>query len=127
MPTGSFQQFVIGFSLFLVAVLTGILMSWVGGQIIDGFYANELNGVPLVPDSVAAYAASPIYTSMSNANVGPAGYFVNLFYLLCYLLPCLGAALFYQSLVKYQSAEYYGMAIGGSYSEDGGRRRKRRR
>ena len=126
MPTGSFQQFVIGFSLFLVAILTGILMSWVGGQILDGIYANNLNGVPLVPDSVIAYAASPIYTGMENANIGTAGYFVNLFYLLCYLLPCLGAALFYQSLVKYQSAEYYGMAFGGG-DDGGGRRRRRRR
>lgn len=125
MPTGSFQQFVVGFSLLLVAILTGIIMSWMGGQIIDGFYANDINGQPLVPADLIAYAASPVYNDM--AGLGETAYFVNLFYLLCYVLPILGCALFYQSFVKYQSAEYYGSMFASSDDGDSGRRRRRRR
>jgi hypothetical protein len=123
MPTGSFQQYVIGFTLFLVAILTGLVMSWVGGQLIDGFYANELNGQPLVPASLILYAQSPFYTATSNMS--EAIYFVNLFYLLCYALPIIGCLLLWQSLVKYQSAEYYGSVFASG--DDGGSTRRRRR
>lgn len=125
MPTGSFQQYVVGFTLFLVAVLTGIVMSWMGGQLIDGFYGNQLNGQQLVPSSLIAYAASPVYDDMSG--LGATTYFVNLFYLLCYVLPILGVALLWQSLVKYQSAEYYGMYFAPAADGAGRRGRRRRR
>jgi uncharacterized membrane protein len=121
MPTGSFQQYVVGATLFFVAILTGIIMSWVGGQLIDGFYNNELN------DSLITYAQGPFYDA--TANMGEMTYFVNLFYLLCYILPILGCFMLWQSLVKYQSAEYYGgmFASGGDDGGGGGRRRRRRR
>ena len=124
MPTGSFQQYVIGFSLFLVAILTGIIMSWCGGQLIDGFYANNLNGQQLVPDSVLAYAASPVYNDM--AGLGTTVYYVNLFYALCYFLPIMGVVFLYQALVKYQSAEYYGSMFAPAPADTGRRRRRRR-
>ena len=124
MPTGSFQQYVIGFSLMLVAILSGVIMSWVGGQLMDGFYSNNLNGQPLVPPSLIAYAASPFYTATSG--LGTEVYFVNLFYALCYFLPILGVLLFWQSFVKYQSAETYG-AIGFAGIQTEGRQRLRRR
>ena len=125
MPTGSFQQYVIGFTLMVVAILTGIIMSWVGGQIMDGFYANSLNGVPLVPASLIAYAQSPFYTATSG--LPEINYFVNLFYALCYFLPILGVLLFWQSFVKVQSAEAYGMIGYSGMSGGGGNQRLRRR
>ena len=127
MPTGSFQQYVVGATLLFVAILTGIVMSWIGGQLIDGFYANSLNGQPLVPDSLITYAQGPFYTATSGMT--EMIYFVNLFYALCYVLPLLGCALLWQSLVKYQSAEYYGsmFASGGDDGGSTGRRRRRRR
>lgn len=126
MPTGSFQQYVVGATLFLVAILSGIIMSWVGGQLIDGFYSNSLNGQPLVPPSLIAYAQGPFYSATSG--LGVTLYFVNLFYLLCYALPILGAFMLWQSLVKYQSAEYYGgMFASADEDSTGGRRRRRRR
>ena len=126
MPTGSFQQYVVGATLLFVAILSGIIMSWVGGQLIDGFYNNELNGQPLVPDSLIAYAQGPFYDQTSG--LAETNYFVNLFYLLCYVLPILGAFMLWQSLVKYQSAEYYGSMFAAADDESaGGRRRRRRR
>lgn len=128
MPTGSFQQYVVGATLLLTAVLSGIIMSWIGGQLMDGFYANSLYGQPLVPPSLIAYAAGPVYNQMAAANIGPAIYFVNLFYFLCYALPLIGCYMLWQSLVKYQSAEYYGsMFAPAGDVEEGGRRRRRRR
>ena len=100
-------------------------MSWCGGMLIDGFYSNSLNGQPLVPDSVIAYAASPIYNDMSG--LGTTVYYVNLFYALCYFCPIMGVVFLYQALVKYQSAEYYGSMFAAPSNTDTGRRRRRRR
>ena len=129
MPTGSFQQYVVGATLLFVAILSGIIMSWIGGQLIDGFYTNQLNGHALVPDSLIAYAQGPFYTATSG--LGVTVYYVNLFYALCYLLPILGMFMLWQSLVKYQSAEYYGSMFAsgddGGGNTSGGRRRRRRR
>lgn len=128
MPTGSFQQYTVGVSLLFVAILSGIIMSWVGGQLIDGFYGNSFHGQPLVPDSLITYASQgPLYNQLATANIGPAVYFVNLFYLLCYALPILGCFMLWQSLVKYQSAEYYGSMFASAGSDDGGSTRRRRR
>jgi len=128
MPTGSFQQYVVGFTLFLVSILTGVVISWIGGQLIDGFYANSLNGQALVPPDLITYASKGAFYAQTS-NMPEVVYFVNLFYLLCYALPVLGAFMLWQSLVKYQSAEYYGSQFA-SYGDDGGggtRRRRRRR
>lgn len=123
MPNASFQQYVVGFTLMTVAILSGIIMSWIGGQIIDGFYWNNLNGAPIVPASLIAYAASPFYTTTSN--MAEEVYFINLFYALCYFLPILGVLLFWQSFVRYQSTDAIGTI--GSVDYDSGRRRRRRR
>ena len=124
MPTGSFQQFMVGFVLLIVAILCGILMSWIGGQIIDGFYWNNLNGQPLVSDSLIAYAQSPFYTATTGLKEEV--YFVNLFYALCYFLPILGVLLFWQSFVKYQSTDSVSSVGTGDSGQGRGRLRRRR-
>lgn len=127
MPTGSFQQYVVGASLFFVAILTGIVMSWAGGMLIDGFYANQLYNQTLVPTSLITYAQGPVYNEMTAANMGTVGYYVNLFYALCYGLPIIGCFLLWQSLVKYQSAEYYGSMFASAADNEGPSRRRHRR
>jgi hypothetical protein len=124
-PTGSVQQFVIGIALLISAILTGIVISWVGGVIMDGIYWNNLYGSPLVPPNIVAYAQSPFYTATSN--MGAEVYFVNLFYAMCYALPIIGVLLFYQGFVKVQSVDAYGST--GASPNDGrqGRGRLRRR
>ena len=123
MPTGSFQQMVIGFSLMITAMLSGIIMSWYGGQLMDGFYNNDY-----IPASVIAYASAngnPVYAGMSGLGVEV--YFVNLFYALCFFCGILGVLLFYQGFVKYQSAENYGAQFSSGGDGGGGGRMRRRR
>lgn len=125
MPTGSFQQYTIGFSLMVVAILSGIILSWLGGQLIDGFY-----GTQMMPQSVIDYAShgfggvgtNPVYEAMSGLPT--VVYMVNLFYALCFFLPILGVLLFWQGFVKYQSAEGYAGQFDNS--SGGGRLRRRR-
>jgi hypothetical protein len=120
MATGSAQQFLIGFSLMLVAILTGIILSWVGGQIIDGLYGGNY-----MPASVISYASgTDFYQKTSTMPVEI--YFINLYYAMCFALPILGVLLFWQSFVKYQSASVYA-SLGGSDDYGGGRARMRRR
>ena len=125
MPTGSFQQFIMGFALLVSCIFTGIIISWIGGMLIDGFYANTLYGQPIVPQSLIAYAQSPFYTAASNMGVEL--YFINLFYMLCWALSILGVLLFFQSFVRYSSVDSLA-SIGGSGGNSGsGRQRLRRR
>ena len=125
MPTGSFQQFIMGFALLVSCIFTGIIISWIGGMLIDGFYANTLYGQPIVPQSLITYAQSPFYTAASNMGVEL--YFINLFYMLCWVLSILGVLLFFQSFVRYSSVDSLA-SIGGSGGNSGsGRQRLRRR
>ena len=127
MPTGSFQQYTIGFTLMVTAILAGIILSWIGGQLIDGFY-----GTAMMPQSAIDYAShgfggvgtNPVYEAMSGLPVTV--YFVNLFYFLCFALPVIGVMLFWQGFVKYQSAEGYAGQFDSS-GGSGGRRMRRRR
>jgi TRAP-type C4-dicarboxylate transport system permease small subunit len=120
MPTGSFQQFMVGFSLMVVAILTGIFLSWIGGQLIDGFYGNNY-----MPASVIAYAQNTDFYQ-GTSGMGVTVYFVNLYYALCFFLPILSVLLFWQGFVKYQSSDSYASLAGGS-DDGGGRGRMRRR
>jgi hypothetical protein len=126
MPTGSFQQMVIGFSLMVTAMLSGIIMSWYGGQLIDGFYSGQYIPQPIINGILASPAGATVYNGMSGLSTEV--YAVNLFYALCFFCGILGLLLFYQGFVKYQSAEGYGVSIGGSVqgNSGGGRMRRRR-
>lgn len=127
MATGSFQMYAVGFSLMVTAILAGIILSWLGGQIIDGFYGDDF-----MPDSVVDYAShgpggvgtNPVYEAMHGLPV--IVYFVNAFYLLCFALPVLGVMLFWQGFVKFQSAEGYAGQFDTSGGGGGGRMRRRR-
>ena len=121
MATGSFQQFVIGFSLMLVAILLAIVMSWIGGQLIDGFYGGNY-----MPDSVLSYANKTEFYEAAS-TMGVELYYINLFYLMCFALPILGVLLFWQSLFKYQSASVYAGLAGSDGTMGSGRQRLRRR
>ena len=124
MPTGSFQQFIMGFALLVSCIFTGIIISWIGGMLIDGFYANSLYGQPIVPQNLIDYAQSPFYTAASNMGVEL--YFINLFYLLCWAISILGVLLFFQSFVRYSSVDSLA-SLGGQSGGNTGRQRLRRR
>ena len=125
MPTGSFQQMVIGFSLMVTAMLTGVIMAWYPGQILDAFYNNQYMPQTLINNILANPAGAAVYNGMSGLSAEV--YYVNLFYALDFGLGILGILLFYQGFVKYQSAEGYGIAVGGAGGDSGRGRISRRR
>jgi len=125
MATGSFQQMVIGFTLMVTAMLTGVIMAWYPGQLLDAFYNNQYMPQLLIDNILASPAGAAVYNGMSGLPVEV--YFVNLYYGLDFFLGILGVLLFYQGFVKYQSAEGYGAAVSGGYSGGGSGRLRRRR
>jgi hypothetical protein len=125
MPTGSFQQMVIGFTLMVTAALTGVIMAWYPGQVLDAFYNNQYMPQSLIDNILASPAGAAVYNGMSGLPVTV--YYVNLYYGLDFFLGILGVLLFYQGYVKYQSAEGYGIAIAGGSGQSGGRSNMRRR
>jgi hypothetical protein len=69
MPTGSFQQMVIGFSLMVTAMLTGVIMAWYPGQVLDAFYNNAYMPQSLINNILASPAGATVYNGMSGLPV----------------------------------------------------------
>ena len=126
----SVQQYLIGFILLIVAGLTGFFLSWQGGMIMDRF-AN--NGTPMGVSTLSNHdqmdlVNTTFYDTAKN-GAGTMPFVMNLYYLGCYMIPLLGVAWYWQSLVKYQSYDSYGSVgnAGGVNMPQGQFRRRRRR
>jgi hypothetical protein len=117
----SVQQWIIGITLFAVALLTGYFLTWVGGLTLDWVYNN---GTALGPPQLVDQIKTTDFYQQTN-GVGIV-FKVNLAYLLCYALPVLGAWWIWMSLVKYQSYDSYSL-LGESADQRTSRRMRRRR
>ncbi len=120
----SVQQYIIGISLLFVALLTGYFLSWQGGMILDMFYNNGTAMGP--PDLIEDIKTTDYYQKTNGIGLD---FKYNLAYAICYLIPLLGVAWLWQSMVKAQSYDSYAMAgqvNTGVYREGRMRRRRRR-
>lgn len=82
-----FSTFWAGFTVFIICCIVGLVMSWVGGGLIDRMH-EEAKTLP--------YADS----DMTEAMQGDIYWFINAYYLITYLIPVLGAIIFGQSILK---------------------------
>jgi hypothetical protein len=78
-----------------VAIVIGILMSFAGGTVIDtmvdGFTAAGVYDVPAAWDST-----------------GRVNTLINLYYFVMYLIPLIGIAIFFTTVLKRQKYDRYG-------------------
>lgn len=92
-----------GFIMMVVCMVTGLLLSYFGGMILDTLYAG-LENIGINGGAGTAWDTTR-----------PINIFINLFYAVCYGLPLIGVAIFGLSLTRrnrYDSSNEY------SYYED---------
>ena len=125
----SVQQYLIGFILLVAAGLTGFILSWQGGMVMDMFFNNgTAMGMSSLSNKDQVAVSNTTFYKTSSNGAGTMPFVMNIFYFGCYFIPLLGVAWYWQSLVKYQSYDTYG-SIGnpGAGGGGGGRMRRRRR
>lgn len=95
----TFQTFYYGYIILFMACFVSFLMAFSGGMFIDKLYialdARGYIGAPGLPADWAATQAANIYT------------FMNMYYGLCYIVPFIGLAVFFQSIAKRTSGSQY--------------------
>jgi hypothetical protein len=82
-----FTTFYWGFLTFIICCGIGLIMSFFGGQFIDTM-VNMQSELPGHDSSFATQTEGQVY------------WFINLYYLLMYCIPILGAIIFGQAIIK---------------------------
>lgn len=95
----TFQTFYFGYVVLFLSCFIAFIMSFAGGIFIDNLYSaldqRGLIGAPGLSPDWALAQESNIYT------------FMNLYYGLCYIVPFIGLALYFQSIAKRTSGSQY--------------------
>lgn len=83
----SFTTFYWGFLVFLIACVSGLIMSYFGGWFLDTMLTTAIT-LPAHDSNFAIQSQDQVW------------WFTNLFYFICYCIPVLGAVIWGQSIVK---------------------------
>lgn len=87
-----FDSFWAGFTIFVLCCIVGFLMSYGGGRIVDEVHERAIQAGVLEPDgSMNAFQSGTQSTLY---------FFINYYYLICYIIPVFGALIWGQSIVK---------------------------
>ena len=95
----TYQSFYTGWVIFFVCCITGFLMAFSGGMLIDRLYQSL--------DEAGYIQGAHISTDWADAQGATAFWFINLFYFMCYMIPVLGGAVFIQGIAKRTSGNQY--------------------
>jgi hypothetical protein len=98
-----------GMVVLALGIFLGVVMSWIGGSLLDGIYANNYHGVQLIPYS--AQAASTLYFQQTtDASHSIMLYYINLYYAFCFFLPLIGTWIFFNSIFEDAASEAYSVS-----------------
>ena len=100
----TYQAFYTGWVILVLCCLTGFMMSFLGGMIIDQFYTALDNANMIQGTMVSA--------EWNTAQDETMWTFINAYYFLCYLTPILGAIVYFQAIVRKTQGNRY---IQGGY------------
>jgi hypothetical protein len=95
----TFQTFYFGYVILMLACFISFLMSFAGGLFVDNLYTalddRDMIGAPGLATEWAVAQEAHLYT------------FMNMYYGLCYIVPFIGLAVFFQSIAKRTSGSQY--------------------
>jgi hypothetical protein len=100
----TFEAFYVGWIILLVCCLTGFMMSFLGGMIIDQFY-TALDAANMIQGTMVS-------AEWNLAQENTMWTFINAYYFLCYLTPILGVIVYFKGIVKKTQGNRY---IQGGY------------
>lgn len=95
----TYQSFYTGWVIFILCCITGMLMAFAGGMLIDRLYGTLDDQGYIQGDKISA--------EWATAQGDTMWWFINLFYFLCYMVPCLGGAVFIQGIAKRTTGSQY--------------------
>lgn len=95
----TYQSFYTGYVVLIICCITAFIMAFAGGMLIDRLYTNL--------DSLGYIQGSAIPADWGIVQGNTMWWFINLFYFLCYMVPFLGLAVFFQSIAKRTSGSQY--------------------
>lgn len=94
----TFQVYYFGYVVLLLCCFTSFVMAFSGGMFIDRLY-SELDGKGLIgPPGI-----SGDWATAQEYNIT----FMNMYYGLCYIVPFIGLAVYFQSIAKRTSGSQY--------------------
>lgn len=99
----TFQSFFTGWIVLISCCLVGFMMSFTGGLVIDTLYTHL--------DNAGMIQSADISAEWNEAQASTMYQYINLYYLLCFLCPILGLAVFFQSIVR----KTYGSRMTAGY------------
>lgn len=95
----TFQTFYFGYTILFLCCFVSLLMAFAGGIYIDNFYSalddRGMIGSPGLSEEWSSVQIPNLYTLM------------NMFYGLCYIIPFVGLAVFFQSIARRTSGSQY--------------------
>jgi len=95
----TFQTFYFGYVMLILCCFVAFLMSFAGGAFIDRFYsAMDEKGY------IGEPGLSAVWAGVQTGNIYT---FMNMYYGLCFIVPFIGLAVFFQSIAKRTSGSQY--------------------
>lgn len=96
----TYQSFYTGFVIFLLCCIVGFLMSYSGGMLIDRLYMN-LDNIGYINNATHMTAE---WAAAQNNTIWT---FINLYYFICYMVPVMGGAVYFQGIAKRTGGNVY--------------------
>jgi hypothetical protein len=100
----TYQAFYTGWVILVLCCMTGFMMSFLGGTIIDRLYTSLDNANMIQGTMVSA--------EWNTAQDDTMWTFINAYYFLCYLTPILGVIVYFQAIIRKTQGNRY---IQGGY------------
>jgi hypothetical protein len=100
----TYQAFYTGWVILVLCCMTGFLMAFLGGTLLDRLYTSL--------DAANMIQGTMVSAAWNQAQEDTMWTFINAYYFLCYLTPCLGAIVYFQAIVRKTTGNRY---IQGGY------------
>ena len=95
----TYQAFYTGYVILVLCCLVGFIMSFLGGYLIDTLY-TQLDKANMIQGTM-------ITAEWNQAQQETMWGFINLYFGLCYIVPCIGAVVFFQAIVRKTQGSRY--------------------
>lgn len=95
----TYQAFYTGWVIFVLCCMVGFMMSFLGGLLLDTLYTNL--------DKANMIQGTMISAAWNAAQDSQMWWFINAYFFLCYAVPCIGAVVYFQAIVRKTQGSRY--------------------
>ena len=95
----TYQAFYTGWVILVMCCMVGFMMSFLGGFLLDSLYTNL--------DKANLIQGTMISAEWNQVQQDTMWGYINFYYGLCYIVPCIGAVVFFQAIVRKTQGSRY--------------------